>query len=81
MPAPSAWLARIDRGGAARKVALAEIRRAIDAAGGVVDAVAERLGVSRSTVFRLFLREGLGDHALAARRRTGARDRRNGGGS
>ena len=78
MPAPSLILARISEGGSDARLACRELKETIDKAGGVVEKIASKLGMSRRSVFRLLARADLTEYAYAARVRSGARDRRNG---
>jgi hypothetical protein len=78
MPAASPILSKIRKGGSSAIAASQELRHVIDRAGGVIGEIAERLEISRRSVFRLLTRAGLTDYALEARRRSGARSPRNG---
>jgi hypothetical protein len=78
MPAPSLYLSKISAGGAEMRSACEELRKVIDDAGGAVDEIAEKLDMSRRSVFRLLDRADLVNYAYRARMRSGARDSRNG---
>lgn len=78
MPAPSLILSKINAGGTEGRSACKELKAVIDGAGGVVEKIAKKLGVSRRSVFRLLDRAGLTEYAFRARKKSGARDRRNG---
>jgi hypothetical protein len=78
MPASSPLLDKIRRRGASACEAGRELRRVIDESGGVIGVIADKLEISRRSVFRLLTRAGLSEYALEARRRSGARSPRNG---
>jgi len=65
-------------GGAEARAVCKELREVIDDAGGVIAKIVKKLKVSRSSVFRLLERAALVDYAFRARKKSGARDRRNG---
>jgi len=78
MPAASEYLARVTKGGAEARAVRKELCAVIDDAGGVIAKIIKKLKVSRRSVFRLLERADLVEYALRARKKSGARDRRNG---